>query len=301
MMKPFLFLIFNNPLIHPMPHRTWIALIGWFIDRLISWPIARPIDCPISCLLGCPPGWLTGVGGAVGRGDEGDEVDEDVEVDDPSDCTTGRSWFFGEGGLNGGCPTWGPSDGLTEGPSDGSTWGPSGGPTGGPSDGPNAGPSGGPSGCSKFSVVGTCSELPMVGGCSEFSMMGDDCLSTDWFSDCPPDCPSDWPPGCPSGWPPDCSSSWLCGGGRGGMSDEMGGRLYDGMGGNRLYNCLLNTDGNSGDWKNFGNRGEVDCRSVDWFSDGSGERTERGGTGDEGLRPKFVFRRISMLMKMKFS
>jgi hypothetical protein len=35
-----------------------------------------------------------------------------------------------------------------------------------------------------------------------------------------------------------------------------GGCLYEGMGGNRLYECLLeNTDGNSGDWKNFGNRG----------------------------------------------
>jgi hypothetical protein len=31
------------------------------------------------------------------------------------------------------------------------------------------------------------------------------------------------------------------------MGDEVGGRLYDEMGGNRLYNCLLNADGNSGD------------------------------------------------------
>jgi hypothetical protein len=31
------------------------------------------------------------------------------------------------------------------------------------------------------------------------------------------------------------------------MGGEMSGRLYGGMGGNPLYNCLLNTDGNLGD------------------------------------------------------
>jgi hypothetical protein len=245
-----------------MPHRTWIPLIGWFIDRLISEHI--------SCLIDWPIDWLTEISGADGRGSEDDGVD----------------------GLND-CSTEDPSDDPTRGPSDGSTWGPSGGPP--------EGSSGGPSGCFEFSVVGTCSELPMVGGCSGFSMIGDDCLSTDWFSDCPSDCPSDWPPDCPSGWPPGCSSSWLCGGERNDMDDEVSDRLYDEMRGNRLYNCLLNADENSDDWKNFENRNEIDCRSVDWFSDESDERTERDEIGDEGLWPKFVFRRILMMMKMKFS
>ncbi len=248
-----------------MPHRTWISLIGWFIDHLISWLISRLI------------GWLTGVSGADGRSGE---------VDGPSDRSTDRSWFSGVGGLNDDWSTRGPSDssiagssgGLTEGLTDGSTEGLTEGSNGGLSDDP----SGGPSRCSKFSVVGACYEFSVVGdGCLPvdwFSDGGDDCLPVDWFSDvgdeevdclndcsfgCPPDCPPRWP----SDWPPGCSSSWFCGGGwveRGGMGDGVGGRLYGGMGGNRLYNCLLNTDENSGGWKNFEKR--------DWIDDIDGIR-----------------------------
>ncbi len=43
----------------------------------------------------------------------------------------------------------------------------------------------------------------------------------------------------------------------------------------------------------------VDCLLIDWFSDEDDE-TERSEIDDEDLRPKFVFRRILMMMKMKF-
>ncbi len=150
--------------------------------------------------------------------------------------------------------------------------------------------------CSEFSVMRMCFELPMIEECSEFSMMRNDCLSTDWFSDYSSDCSSDRS----SDWLFDCSSSWLCGNERDDMSDEMNDRLYDEMKDNRLYNCLLNADENSDDWKNFGNRNEIDCRSDNWFSNENDE-TERDEIDDEILRSKFVFRRILMMMKMKFS
>jgi hypothetical protein len=40
---------------------------------------------------------------------------------------------------------------------------------------------------------------------------------------------------------------------------------------------------------------------LDCLSDESDERTERSEIDDENLRSKFVFRRILMMMKMKFS
>jgi hypothetical protein len=78
----------------------------------------------------------------------------------------------------------------------------------------------------------------------------------------------------------------------------MSDRLYEEMGGNRLYECLLkNTDENLDDWKNFENRNdEIDC-----LFDEDDERTDRDEIDDEDLRSKFVFRKILMMMKMKFS
>jgi hypothetical protein len=81
------------------------------------------------------------------------------------------------------------------------------------------------------------------------------------------------------------------------MSDEVSDRLYDEMRSNRLYNCLLNTDENLDDWKNFENRSD----DVDCLFDEGDERTDRDEIDDEGLRSKFVFRKILMMMKMKFS
>jgi hypothetical protein len=138
MMKPSLFLIFNNPLIHSMPHRTWIPLIDWFIDRLISWLI----NCPVDCL----PDWMNKMSEANERDDE---------VDDPSDRSTDRPWFSDEGSLNDDCSTRSPSDD----------------PTWDLSDGPTESPSDDPSECSEFSVMGTCSEFSVVKTCSEFSVM----------------------------------------------------------------------------------------------------------------------------------
>jgi hypothetical protein len=191
----------SDSLIHSMSHRTWISLIDWFVDCLISWFINRLTDWLLDCFVGCLPDWMNEVGEADERSDE---------VDGSSDRSTGRTWFFGERGLNDDCSTKDSSDDLTWDPSDDSTESPS----------------------------------DYSSGCFKFSVIEDDCLTVDWFSDCS----SDWPSG--------CSSSWLCGGERADMSDEMNGRLYDEIGGNRLYNCLLNADGNSDDWKNFENRGE---------------------------------------------
>ncbi len=209
MMKSFLFLIFNNLLIHSMPHRTWISLIDWFIDRLISWLISRLIDWLIDCPVDCLPGWVNEVSEANGRDDE---------IDDLSDRSTDRSWLFDEEDVNDDCSTEDPSDDSYR--------------------------------------------------CFKFSVMRDNCLPVDWFSDeddervdclndfsfgCSSDCSSDFP----SDWSSDCSSSWLCENERDDMSDEMSDRLYNEMRDNRLYNCLLNTDENSDDWKNFENRNET--------------------------------------------
>jgi hypothetical protein len=101
----------------------------------------------------------------------------------------------------------------------------------------------------------------MIEKCYEFSMMKVDCLLIDWFSDCS----SDWS----SDWSSDCSSSWLYEGGRGDTSNEVSGRLYNEMRANRLYNCLLNTDENSDDWKNFENRDNSFCCTDDSQDDDS--------------------------------
>ncbi len=107
--------------------------------------------------------------------------------------------------------------------------------------------------------------------CFKFSMMKNDFLFVNWFFDAMNDC------------------------------------LYDEMKNNRLYNCLLNE--NSDDWKNFENRNnEIDCLLVDWFFDENDKRIfdendeiKRDKIDDENLRLKFVFKRILMIMKMKFS
>ncbi len=234
----------SDSLIHSISHRTWIDVLMNF---------ASLISCFMRCLIDCPTGWLidrlTEVSGADGWADGSDEID------DSFGRLTNCLWFSDKGGLNDGCPTRSSSDGSTEGLTDDSTGGSSGGSTWDSSGSSSGSSSRGSSGCFEFSVV------------------GDDCLSVDWFSDCSSGCSSD----CPSG----CFSSWLCGSERGGMSD---GFLYEGMGGNRLYNCLLNNCSSGcssswlcggerddmsdgcllnefcGIWKDFENRSEIDCR-----------------------------------------
>ncbi len=288
--------------IHSMPHRTWIAALMNF---------ASLFSCLINCLIDsltddfndCLSDWLNEVGGADGWAGENDEVDDlnDCSTDDSSDDSTRDS-----------------SDDSTRDSSDDSTDD----STEGSSSDSSGDSTDDPSGCSKFSVV------------------RDDCLPVDWFSDesdermnslndCSFDCSSDcltgcfssgfcgdrWverndmrgemsdrlydemrnnrlyncllnidcspdcSPDCSSDWSPSCSSSWLSRDERSGMSDDC---LYEEMSDNRLYECLLkNTDENLDHWKNCENRNEID--------------------DDEGLRPKFVFRRILIVMKMKFS
>jgi hypothetical protein len=104
-----------------MPHRTWISLIGWFIDRLISWLTSCLIDWLVDRLIDRFIGCLTGVSEANGWGGE---------VDGSSGCLTNCLWFSGKGSLND-CSTNSLSDDSAKGSSDDLARGSSDGLTGG--------------------------------------------------------------------------------------------------------------------------------------------------------------------------
>ncbi len=296
-------------LIQPMPHRTWIVVLmncASFLYSLFRGAnlrpgsmIARLINCLISCLLDCPPDWLTAVGEAVRRSDEGGEIDDssdrstesviddstegltDDSTDDSSDDSSDDSFDDS-------------SDDSFDDSSDDSTRDSSDDSTEDLSDGSSSGLSGDPTGGLRFFVAeGSTDDLRFfvakgsIGDLRFFVAEGsigdlrffvardlNDRSTDDSLFDCSSNCLSS------------CSSNWLT---------EMNGSLYCEMRSNWLYNCLLNTDGNLDDWKKFENRDEVDCLFDE------NDETERSEIDDERLRPKFVFKWILMMMKMKFS